>query len=225
MSPLLGRTDHAARTLPIASSSTVLAHTKVLMRDHRGPLAVVLAERAQDVSAVVRLAAASRLPIVPRGAGTGLSGGANALAGSIVLSLERMTRIVEVNADERYVVAEAGVINDTLREVVAGHGLWYPPDPASYRISTIGGNVATNAGGTWHQLTLPSTFPNRFVQGLSIDPTNSMHAYAAINGFSRRFTEGPGAGVGHVPHGPGLWLARSKQRPSGRRGDGRYRLA
>jgi hypothetical protein len=58
--------------------------------------------------------------------------------------------------------------------------------------------IATNAGGTWHQLTLGSTFPNRFVQGLTVDPTNTQHAYAAINGFSRRFTEGPGAGVGHL---------------------------
>ncbi|GAB3070426.1 WD40/YVTN/BNR-like repeat-containing protein [Pedococcus soli] len=58
--------------------------------------------------------------------------------------------------------------------------------------------IATNAGGTWHQLTLASSFPNRFVQGLAIDPTNTRHAYAAINGFSRRFTEGPGAGVGHL---------------------------
>ncbi|KRF25530.1 hypothetical protein [Phycicoccus sp. Soil803] len=58
--------------------------------------------------------------------------------------------------------------------------------------------IATNAGGTWHQLTLASTFPNRFVQGLTIDPANTQHAYAAINGFSRRFTEGPGAGVGHL---------------------------
>ncbi|TQJ48806.1 glycosyl hydrolase [Phycicoccus sp. SLBN-51] len=58
--------------------------------------------------------------------------------------------------------------------------------------------IATNAGGTWHQLTLDSSFPNRFVQGLAVDPANGNHAYAAINGFSRRFTEGPGAGVGHV---------------------------
>ena len=58
-----------------------------------------------------------------------------------------MTRVLEVNAAERFVVAEAGVINDDLRRAVAGQGLWYPPDPASYRISTIGGNAATNAGG------------------------------------------------------------------------------
>ena len=137
----------ADQVLTDPASLDAYAHDDAEWAPYQPPLAVVLAEREQDVSAVVRLAAASGLRVVPRGAGTGLSGGANAMARSIVLSLERMTRIVEVNAAERYVVAEAGVINDTLREVVAGHGLWYPPDPASYRISTIGGNVATNAGG------------------------------------------------------------------------------
>ncbi|WP_395245138.1 FAD-binding oxidoreductase [Agromyces sp. MMS24-K17] len=115
--------------------------------DFTPPVAVVFAETADDVAAVVRYAGASGLSVVPRGAGTGLSGGANALVDSIVLSLERMTRIVEVNRAERYVRAEPGVINDVLREAVAEHGLWYPPDPASYKISTIGGNAATNAGG------------------------------------------------------------------------------
>ena len=143
----LRRMLRADQVLTDAASLDAYAHDDAEWAPYEPPLAVVLAEREQDVSAVVRLAAASGLRVVPRGAGTGLSGGANAMAGSIVLSLERMTRIVEVNAAERYVVAEAGVINDTLREVVAGHGLWYPPDPASYRISTIGGNVATNAGG------------------------------------------------------------------------------
>ena len=143
----LRRMLRADQVLTDAASLDAYAHDDAEWAPYEPPLAVVLAEREQDVSAVVRLAAASGLRVVPRGAGTGLSGGANATARSIVLSLERMTRIVEVNAAERYVVAEAGVINDTLREVVAGHGLWYPPDPASYRISTIGGNVATNAGG------------------------------------------------------------------------------
>lgn len=143
----LRRMLRADQVLTDAASLDAYAHDDAEWAPFEPPLAVVLAEREQDVSAVVRLAAASGLRVVPRGAGTGLSGGANAMARSIVVSLERMTRIVEVNAAERYVVAEAGVINDTLREVVAAHGLWYPPDPASYRISTIGGNVATNAGG------------------------------------------------------------------------------
>ncbi|MDR6906011.1 glycolate oxidase [Agromyces sp. 3263] len=137
----------ADQVLTDAASLDAYAHDDAEWAPCERPLAVVLAEHEDDVSAVVRLAAASGARVVPRGAGTGLSGGSNAVAQSIVLSLERMTRIVEVNVAERYVVAEAGVINDTVREAVASHGLWYPPDPASYRISTIGGNVATNAGG------------------------------------------------------------------------------
>lgn len=143
----LRRMLRADQVLTDAASLDAYAHDDAEWAPFEPPLAVVLAEREQDVSAVVRLAAASGLRVVPRGSGTGLSGGANAMARSIVLSLERMTRIVEVNAAERYAVVEAGVINDTLREAVAAEGLWYPPDPASYRISTIGGNVATNAGG------------------------------------------------------------------------------
>ena len=123
------------------------AHDDAEWAEYHRPLSVVLAETTEDVAAVVRFAAAEGLSVVARGAGTGLSGGANALEKAIVLSLERMTRVLEVNAAERYAVAQAGVINDALRSAVAAHGLWYPPDPASYRISTIGGNVATNAGG------------------------------------------------------------------------------
>ncbi|MCU1437633.1 MAG: FAD-linked oxidase [Naasia sp.] len=111
------------------------------------PVAVVLPESVDEVAAAVRACARTGTPVVPRGAGTGLSGGANSVQGGVVLSLERMTAIVDINRAERYVVAQAGVINDTLRSAVAEHGLWYPPDPASYRISTIGGNAATNAGG------------------------------------------------------------------------------
>jgi glycolate oxidase len=123
------------------------AHDDAEWAEYHRPIAVALAETTDEVAAVVRYARAQRLSVVARGAGTGLSGGANALEHAIVLSLERMTRVLEVDAAERYVVAEAGVINDDLRTAVAAHGLWYPPDPASYRISTIGGNAATNAGG------------------------------------------------------------------------------
>lgn len=123
------------------------AHDDAEWAEFHRPVAVVLAETTADVAVVVRSAAAAGLSVVARGAGTGLSGGANALEGAIVVSLERMTRVLEVNSAERYVIAEAGVINDDLRQAVAAHGLWYPPDPASYRISTIGGNAATNAGG------------------------------------------------------------------------------
>jgi len=111
------------------------------------PLAVVLARTTEEVAATVRWAAASGVRVVPRGAGTGLSGAANAVADSVVLSLELMDAVLEVDVDERYAVVQPGVVNDALRATVARHGLWYPPDPASSAISTIGGNVATNAGG------------------------------------------------------------------------------
>ncbi|HEY8589775.1 MAG TPA: FAD-binding protein, partial [Naasia sp.] len=135
------------RVLSDAASLDAYSHDEAEWAPYEPPLAVVLPETVQEVAAAVRLAAATGTRVVPRGAGTGLSGGANAVADCIVLSLERMTAIVEINADERYAVAQAGVLNDSLRAAAAEHGLWYPPDPASYRISTIGGNAATNAGG------------------------------------------------------------------------------
>ncbi|HVL85707.1 MAG TPA: FAD-linked oxidase C-terminal domain-containing protein [Pseudonocardia sp.] len=111
------------------------------------PLAVVRPRSTAEVAAVVRACAAQRVPIVPRGAGTGLSGGANAVDGCVLLSLERMREIIEIDVGERLAVVQPGVVNDDLRRAAAEQGLWYPPDPASAPWSTIGGNVATNAGG------------------------------------------------------------------------------
>jgi glycolate oxidase len=99
------------------------------------------------VAATVRACAGLGVPVVPRGAGTGLSGGANAVDGCVVLSLEAMRSILEINRAERLAVVQPGVVNDELRAAVAEQGLWYPPDPASAPWSTIGGNVSTNAGG------------------------------------------------------------------------------
>lgn len=111
------------------------------------PLAVVRPATADEVQATVRACLDHGTAVVTRGAGTGLSGGANATAGCIVLALDRMTAITEIDHLERYAVVQPGVINDDLRAAVAEVGLWYPPDPASSPWSTIGGNVATNAGG------------------------------------------------------------------------------
>lgn len=115
--------------------------------DYQLPLAVVLAETVADVQAVVRACADHNVPIVARGAGTGVSGGAHASQGCIVLSLERMNRILDLNPDDETAVVEPGVVNADLNDAAAVHGLMYAPDPASFRMSTIGGNVATNAGG------------------------------------------------------------------------------
>ena len=110
------------------------------------PLAVVRARCTEDVQVAVRWAAAHGVGVVPRGAGTGLSGGATAQAGCLVVSTERMTAI-EVDVDTRTAVVEPGALNIAVKQAAAEHGLWYPPDPSSYEICSIGGNVATNAGG------------------------------------------------------------------------------
>ena len=110
------------------------------------PVAVVRAEDASHVQVAMRWAARHRVPVVPRGAGSGLSGGASALDGGIVVCLERM-RSVEVDDASQVAVVEPGALNADVKRAAAEHGLWYPPDPASWEISSIGGNVATNAGG------------------------------------------------------------------------------
>ncbi|MDQ1465457.1 MAG: glycolate oxidase [Actinomycetota bacterium] len=111
------------------------------------PLGVVLARDVSDVQATMRWATEHRVPVVPRGAGSGLSGGASAIDGGLVLSLAKMTAIVEINPDDQLAVVEPGVINARLQDAAAEHGLMFAPDPASFDISTVGGNIATNAGG------------------------------------------------------------------------------
>ena len=110
------------------------------------PLAVVRPRTTAQVAEVVRVAAAHGLPVVPRGAGSGLSGGASAVDGGLVLCLADMTD-VEIDPTTLTATVQPGVVNADLKAAAAEHGLWYPPDPASFTFSTIGGNVATNAGG------------------------------------------------------------------------------
>lgn len=110
------------------------------------PLAVVRPHRTEEVQAVMRWATANQIPVVPRGAGTGLSGGATAIDGGIVLSTEKM-RDITVDTVTRTAVVQPGLLNAEVKKAVAEHGLWYPPDPSSYEICSIGGNIATNAGG------------------------------------------------------------------------------
>ncbi|WP_375385379.1 FAD-binding oxidoreductase [uncultured Microbacterium sp.] len=111
------------------------------------PIAVVRARSVEDVQATLRIASATATPVVTRGAGTGLAGGANAGDGEIVLSTRAMDRILEVRPDDLLAVVEPGIINADLNHALADHGLWWAPDPASRAISTVGGNIATGAGG------------------------------------------------------------------------------
>jgi glycolate oxidase len=110
------------------------------------PLAVVRPRRTEEVQEVLRWATAHRIAVVPRGMGTGLSGGATALDGGIVLSTEKM-RDIAVDPVTRTAVVQPGLLNAEVKQAVAEYGLWYPPDPSSYEICSIGGNIATNAGG------------------------------------------------------------------------------
>ena len=111
------------------------------------PTLVVLPDTTEQVSECVKVAAKYGLPVVARGAGTGLSGGAVAGQGGIVLALTRMTRIIDVDVENRVAIVEPGVINLELTERVSQFGLYYAPDPSSQRACTIGGNVAENSGG------------------------------------------------------------------------------
>ena len=110
------------------------------------PLAVVRPRRTEEVQTVLRWATAHRVPVVTRGAGSGLSGGATALDDGIVLSTEKM-REITVDPVTRTAVCQPGLFNAEVKKAVADYGLWYPPDPSSFEICSIGGNIATNAGG------------------------------------------------------------------------------
>lgn len=110
------------------------------------PLAVVRPRNTAEVQTTIRWAAAHRIPVVPRGAGSGLSGGSSAVTGGIVLSLDRMTAII-IDPESRVAIVEPGALNASVKAAARAHGLWYPPDPSSLEICSIGGNIATNAGG------------------------------------------------------------------------------
>lgn len=111
------------------------------------PTAVVLPRSTSEVATVVRAASLRGVPVVTRGAGSGLAGGASSTAGCVVLSTRRLDEVLEIDPTDRIARVQPGVITGDLRSRVQQHGLFYPPDPGSVDFSTIGGNVATNAGG------------------------------------------------------------------------------
>ncbi|MDQ0613628.1 glycolate oxidase [Microbacterium sp. W4I4] len=134
----------------VDTSAVTLEAARADRSGHRSaarPLAVVHARTVDDVQRTMRIASATRTAVVVRGAGTGLAGAANAGHGQIVLSTARMDRLVEVRPDDLLAVVEPGILNATLNAQLAEHGVWWAPDPASRDISTVGGNIATGAGG------------------------------------------------------------------------------
>jgi glycolate oxidase len=121
--------------------------TDALTAYRQVPLIVVLPETTEQVSAILRYCHENGVKVVPRGAGTSLSGGALPLADGIVLSLGKFNRILDIDFDNRCVVAETGVTNLAISNAVAHRGFYYAPDPSSQIVCSIGGNVAENAGG------------------------------------------------------------------------------
>jgi len=111
------------------------------------PAVVAFPANTADVSGLLRLSSSHGVPVVPRGAGTGLSGGAAGIEGALTIVLTKMDRILEIDRDNLCVVTQPGVINAELKAAVAAEGLFYPPDPASFESCSIGGNLGTNAGG------------------------------------------------------------------------------
>jgi glycolate oxidase len=147
--------DVAARMAEVVGSANVLTDpAELLVYEADGlthgrtrPALVVLPGSTEEVARVVTVAREEGTPIVPRGAGTGLSGGARPVEGSVVISLTRMRRILEVDLANGWVRVEPGVINLDVSRAVAGAGMYYAPDPSSQGVCSIGGNVAENSGG------------------------------------------------------------------------------
>jgi len=121
--------------------------TDALSIERAMPDVVVLPRSTDEVSALVRWARARGLPVTPRGAGTGLAGGATAIRGGLVLSVNRMDRLLRIDPEKTLAWVQPGLVNLALSQQTAEHGLYYAPDPASQQVSTLGGNVSTNAGG------------------------------------------------------------------------------
>lgn len=141
-------TDADGRQIVVTDPATIENYRYDWAHDDRAgmPLAVVRPQNAEQVQTAVRWASHHQVPIVPRGAGSGLSGGSTAVDQGLMISMERM-RSVTVDPAARIAIVEPGAYNAEVKTAVAEHGLWYPPDPSSFEICSIGGNLATNSGG------------------------------------------------------------------------------
>ncbi len=131
----------------IVDAERVEPYAQDAVKEKFPPEAVLLPRDAFEVAAILRLANEARFPVTARGGGVGYTGGAVPVEGGVVIGTDRMNRIREVNADDLYVITEPGVTTYKLQQAVEAQGLFYPPDPASYKDSFIGGNIAENAGG------------------------------------------------------------------------------
>src|ERR1700723_220164 len=184
----LGRALPGDRIVADPDVLAALSHDEAEWAPAGRAAAGVRARSESEVQQVVRICAELGAAVVPRGAGTGLSGGANAVDGCVVLDLARMDQVLEIDRDNLLCVVQPGVVNNDLKAAVAEHGLWYPPDPASAPWSTIGGNVATNAGGLCclkYGVTRDYVLGLRVVTGVS-----AAGGYGDVVRLGRRTTKG-----------------------------------
>ena len=172
---------HRAEELFVYECDGLTLHTA-------SPGAVVFPRSTEDVQHIVRACREAGVPFVPRGAGTGLSGGATAGDGAVVIECSRMNRVLEVHPHDRYAVVEPGVVNVDLSKAVAPHGLFFAPDPSSQLACTVGGNVAENSGGphtlkygttTDHVLALELVLPDGEVVRLG-SPAGAVGGYDLV---------------------------------------------
>jgi glycolate oxidase len=171
----------------LSTPEELLAYEYDATIERARPDAVVFPATTEEVAGVVRAARRHGVPVVPRGSGTGLAGGAVAVQGGVLCVLTRMNRILEIDARNRTATVQPGVINLQLQEAVAAHGLTYAPDPSSQRVCTIGGNVANNSGG-----------PHTLVHGSTVNH---------VLGIEVVLPDGRVTFLGsHVPDAPGLDL-------------------
>ena len=175
------------RLIEIVGKDAVLADERELVvyecdaytLQRNPPTAVVLPRSTQEVAAVVRLCAEMDVPIIPRGAGTSLSGAVLAVDGGVMIALTRMNRVLNIDPRNRRALVEAGCVNAWITRNASGHGLFYAPDPSSQTACTIGGNIATNSGGphtlkngvtTNHVLGYEMVLPDGTIEWLGVEP-------------------------------------------------------
>ncbi len=149
----------------LADLKDLLAYSYDATMRQEMPDVIVFPRSTEQVSAIMKLAHREKIPVVPRGAGTNLSGGTIPLKGGIILEISRMNRILEINTADRRAVVEAGVVNLDLQNALAPLGYFYPPDPASQKSSTLGGNIGENAGGP---MCLRYGVTSKYVYGMEI---------------------------------------------------------
>jgi glycolate oxidase len=174
VTPLAMRlTDALGPDVALTDPEDLTAFAYDAYREARLPAAVVVPRDVREVASAVRIAHDCGEPIVPRGAGSGLCGGAIPACGGVVFSMVRMNRILELDVRNRRARVQPGLINAELSQAIARHGVFYAPDPSSQKVSTIGGNVGTNAGGP-HCLSYGTT--TNHVLGLEyVDAKGAIH--------------------------------------------------